>query len=153
MSNITRKLPKHDAKMIVNSILEMPIPKKLEVKMTRATPKLEPELNPKTYGPANGFRNKVCINKPEIDNPIPTKIAVIALGNLKLKMMYSQVSLLAVEPNKLLKTSFRGMATCPKEMFNKKANSNSNDNIEKRNVFRFLCIIKICITAKLKKNL
>lgn len=47
-----------------------------------ATPKLDPELNPKTSGPANGFRNKVCISKPLIDNPIPTTIAVIALGNL-----------------------------------------------------------------------
>ena len=67
-------------------------------------------------------------------------MAVIALGNLKLKMMYSHVSLLAVEPNKLLKTSFKGMATCPKEMFNKNVNSNSNDNIEKRKVFRVLNI-------------
>ena len=50
--------------------------------MTKATPKLAPELSPKTYGPANGFRNKVCISKPLTDNPIPTRIAVMALGNL-----------------------------------------------------------------------
>ena len=51
-----------------------------EPKMTNATPKLAPELKPKTSGPAKGFRNKVCINKPLMDNPIPTRIAVIALG-------------------------------------------------------------------------
>ncbi len=51
-------------------------------KSTTATPKLAPELKPKTYGPARGFLNKVCINNPLIDKPMPTKIATIALGNL-----------------------------------------------------------------------
>jgi hypothetical protein len=44
-------------------------------------PKLAPELSPKTYGPAKGFLNRVCINNPLIDSPIPTNIAM-ALGNL-----------------------------------------------------------------------
>lgn len=52
----------------------------LEAKITKATPKLEPALKPKTYGPASGFLKSVCINNPEMDNPIPTKTAVIALG-------------------------------------------------------------------------
>ena len=56
-------------------------------------------------------------------------MAVIALGNLKLIIMYSQVSLLAVEPNKLLITSLNGIATCPKEIFNNKAINNSIDDI------------------------
>ena len=55
---------------------------KLAPNITKATPKLEPELSPKTYGPASGFRNSVCINKPLMDSPIPTRIAVIALGSL-----------------------------------------------------------------------
>ena len=54
--------------------------KKLEPKTTNATPRLEPELNPKTYGPANGFLKKVCINNPLTESEIPTKIAVIAFG-------------------------------------------------------------------------
>ena len=54
--------------------------KKADPKITNATPRLAPELNPKTYGPANGLRNKVCISKPLIDKPIPTKTAVIAFG-------------------------------------------------------------------------
>ena len=54
--------------------------RKLEPKTTNATPRLEPELNPKTYGPASGFLKKVCINNPLTESEIPTKIAVIALG-------------------------------------------------------------------------
>ena len=48
-----------------------------------ATPRLAPEEIPKTKGPAKGFLNKVCINKPAMANPEPTKTAVIALGSLK----------------------------------------------------------------------
>lgn len=55
-------------------------PKTLVPKISNATPKLAPEEIPKTKGPASGFLNKVCINKPLIDKPDPTKIAVIAFG-------------------------------------------------------------------------
>ena len=48
-----------------------------------ATPKLAPELIPRTKGPANGFRKSVCINKPLMPSPEPTKIAEIDLGILK----------------------------------------------------------------------
>ena len=51
-------------------------------KIKIATPKLAPELIPKTYGPARGFLNNVCINNPLIESPEPTIIAVIAFGNL-----------------------------------------------------------------------
>ena len=76
---------------------------------------------------------------------MPTKIAVIAFGNLKLMMMYSQVSLLADEPNKLLKTSFIGIATCPNEIFNSNVTTNkSSKNVNKIvflvwNIYRFIC--------------
>ena len=112
-------------------------------KITKATPKLDPELKPKTYGPANGFLNKVCINNPDIESPIPTKIAVIAFGNLKLIMMYCQVSLLAFPPNKLLKTSFIGIEIEPKLIFKINVNININDNIKINFMFReflFFCI-------------
>lgn len=60
-----------------------PSPPNKEVpKINKATPKLAPELIPRTKGPASGFLNNVCINKPEIDNPEPTKIAVIDFGIL-----------------------------------------------------------------------
>lgn len=48
-----------------------------------ATPKPAPELTPKIYGSAKGFRKLVCISKPLTDKAIPTKIAVKALGILK----------------------------------------------------------------------
>ena len=79
----TKKLPKLAAITIVHFDIKsvVKIPPKTEVpKITKATPKLAPELIPNTNGPANGFLNKVCINSPEIPKPEPTKIAVIAFG-------------------------------------------------------------------------
>jgi len=58
-------------------------PKREEPKIRSATPKLAPEETPNTKGPANGFLNNVCINKPQTDKPEPTKTAVIAFGTLK----------------------------------------------------------------------
>ena len=61
--------------------------------ISKATPNPEPELIPKTKGPAKEFLNKDCIKTPEIDNAIPTINAVIALGNRKLyKMKFSVLS-------------------------------------------------------------
>ena len=57
-------------------------PIKDDPNINKATPKLAPELIPSTNGPANGFLNNVCINNPLIDNPEPTKTAVIAFGIL-----------------------------------------------------------------------
>ena len=81
---------------------------------------------------------------------MPTKTAVIAFGSLKLMMMYSQVSLLAVAPNKLLITSLNGMATCPKEIFINKAISNSKVSIENRIVFRVWNIFDILNHKRIK---
>ena len=77
-----------------------------------------------------------------MDNPIPTKIAVIAFGSLKFMIMYSQVSLLADEPKRLLTTSLKGMATCPKLMFNSKAKSKSKVSDIKSIEFRF-CVFNL----------
>ena len=88
-------------------------------KIRIATPKLAPEEIPKTKGPANGFLNKVCINKPEIDKPEPTKIAVMAFGNLKFKMIVFQLSLVAFPPVIEFKISSNGIATEPKLIFAK----------------------------------
>ena len=46
-------------------------------KIIRATPKLAPELIPRTNGPANGFLNRVCINRPLTASPAPTPIAEV----------------------------------------------------------------------------
>ncbi len=131
----TNKLPKIEASNIPK--LDKKTSAKNAGKMeapiiTKATPKLEPELKPKTYGPANGFLNKVCINKPEIDKPIPTKAAVIAFGKRKLIMIYSQVSFTSPNPNTDLATSFNGIATCPKLMFNRKVITKQSSKTENR---------------------
>ena len=81
----TKKLPKLAAitmlHLEIKAVAKNP-PNKPEPKMTIATPKLAPELIPKTKGPANGFLNSVCINKPDIPKPEPTKTAVNAFGSL-----------------------------------------------------------------------
>ena len=81
-SNI-KKAPKLEAiaKVQVERVIDKKAPPKTLVpKINRATPKLAPDEIPNTKGPAKGFLNKVCINKPLIDKPEPTNMAVIALG-------------------------------------------------------------------------
>jgi len=70
--------PQLEKDTIVNTPPKIPAPK---IKI--ATPRLAPEEIPKTNGPANGFLKRVCINKPAIDKPEPTSMAVIAFGSLK----------------------------------------------------------------------
>ncbi len=57
-----------------------------------ATPKLAPELIPRTYGPAKGLRKVVCICNPLTARAAPASMAVIDLGNLKSSKMVSQSS-------------------------------------------------------------
>jgi len=54
-----------------------------EAIVIKATPKLAPELTPRIYGSASGFRKSVCINNPATDNEAPAIIAVIAFGKRK----------------------------------------------------------------------
>ena len=84
-ANNTKKLPKLAAITKLHlEIKKMPrYPLKKEAPMiTKATPKLAPDVIPSTKGPAKGFLNNVCINNPEIPKPEPTKMAVKAFGNL-----------------------------------------------------------------------
>ena len=93
-----------------------------------ATPKLAPDEIPKTKGPAKGFLNNVCINKPQIESPEPTKTAVIAFGTLKLRTMVSQLSLVTLPPKRLLKMSLKGIETEPKLIFKNHRITNKIDN-------------------------
>ena len=45
-----------------------------------ATVSEAPELMPNTYGPANGFRKRICRINPEIDKVLPAMIAVMVFG-------------------------------------------------------------------------
>ena len=138
-ANNTKAAPKLDASAMAQfdkaNDAKIP-PKILEPRISNATPKLAPEDIPKTKGPANGLRNKVCINKPLIDNPEPTKIAVIAFGNRKFMIITSQLDLELFPPNKISKISEKGMETEPTLML-----MNSNIRMEKespKNCFVYL---------------
>ncbi len=116
------------------------LPKTEEPKIKIATPKLAPEEIPNTKGPAKGFLNKVCISKPQIDKPEPTKIAVIALGTLKFIIMVSQLSLVTLPPKRLLKISLNGIETDPKLMFKKNKSTSEIDNKKKCFVYDLFSI-------------
>lgn len=79
----TKNAPKLEAIVIAQlnpKLTNMLILKKEVPIISNATPKLAPELIPKTKGPAKGLRKRVCISKPLTDNPAPTKMAVMAFG-------------------------------------------------------------------------
>lgn len=140
----TKKAPKlaatgNDQLAIV--LVKKKLPNTDEPKIKSATPKLAPEEIPKTKGPANGFLNKVCINNPEIDNPDPTKIAVIALGIRKLNKIISQLSFDVALPIKKLAISFVGMETEPKLIFIKNKTTSKADKSIKCFVYNFCSII------------
>ena len=115
----TKKLPILDAITILHLLPKTPAkmpPKTPEPKMITATPRLAPDEIPRTNGPAKGFLNSVCMSRPEIPKPEPTRMAVIALGNLKSEIMISQVGL-SEDPKRLLKTSCIGIEIEPRLMF------------------------------------
>ena len=116
----TKKAPKLEAigkDQLEIELAKKKLPKRDPLKINKATPKLAPEEIPKTKGPANGFLNKVCINKPATDKPEPTKIAVMAFGNLKYRIMVCQLSFAAVFPINVFRMSSNGIETEPKLMF------------------------------------
>ena len=47
-----------------------------------AAPSDAPELIPRTYGPARGFMNNVCMRRPLSETAAPAIMAVSALGSL-----------------------------------------------------------------------
>ena len=116
----TKKAPKLDAigkdQLEIVLVRKKPL-KREDPKISKATPKLAPDEIPNTNGPAKGFLNNVCINKPATDKPEPTKRAVIAFGSLKFKIIVSQLSLAAVLPISVFKISLKGIETEPKLMF------------------------------------
>ena len=124
-ANNTKKLPKLAAITMLHLEIKAvanKLPNNPEPKITKATPKLAPELIPNTNGPANGFLKRVCIKRPDIPSPEPTKIAVIAFGNLKSVTIICQVEL-SIVPKRLPKILFKGMLTEPKLMLTTKQNN------------------------------
>lgn len=102
--------------------------------ITKATPRLAPELKPRTSGPAIGFLKIVCICNPLNDNATPTINAVIAFGNLNLMIMVSK--LLSVLVIIALITSDAFMLTDPKKISRRKRPAIINIRIAKTFLFR-----------------
>ena len=121
-----------------------------EKRTTKATPKLAPELIPKTEGPANGFRNTVCICNPLTASPAPATKAVNAWGKRDFQMIFCQVTASFPWPVKIFQTDFRGIFTEPSTIF--KNNSMEMSRISKRMRVIFLpeCAIFITLLAGYK---
>lgn len=126
----TRKEPKLAAignAQLEKEIAEITPPNNPEPKISKATPKLDPEEIPSTKGPAKGFRNNVCISSPQIDKPEPTIIAVIAFGKRKFIIIVSQLALEAIPPVNEFKISLKGIVTEPKLILRNKKTTNNID--------------------------
>ena len=109
---------------------------------------------PSTKGPAKGFLKKVCINSPATDKPEPTKIAVIAFGKRKFKMIVCQLSFVSMPPVKMFKMSWKGIGTEPKLMFKRHKNMSSRNKSRKgfldAGFNMILCLLKIIYLPVLK---
>lgn len=140
---ITKINTVNEPKLAAKAILQLDNKKSVKIKLNKdvpkiktATPKLAPELIPNTKGPAKGFRNKVCINKPLIPNPDPTIIAVNDFGKRYSITIYSQEFVEVELENKMLAISFGGIETEPKEMFsNQKKSSKKTSKVKIASVF------------------
>lgn len=113
-ANNTRKLPKLDAianeyEVLINChpIRELPI-------MSMATPRASIlNLFLVQMVLQVGFLKSVCINRPDMDKPHPTNMAVSAFGRRYSKMMCCQVVLEADPPPSTVSISSNGMDTDP----------------------------------------
>ena len=61
-------------------------------KMTIATPRLAPELIPRTNGSASGLRKMVCIINPAVASAAPARAAVRIRGNRNSRMIWRSTS-------------------------------------------------------------
>ena len=103
-----RNAPIKAFKMIPNSEVKKGTP----VIMLNATNKLDPELIPKTYGPASGLLNKVCINNPTTERLAP---AINAIVNRGIRISLAIISLLKCSSKLVIacQKSFKEISICP----------------------------------------
>ena len=80
--------------------------------MKRATPRLAPELMPRTYGPANGLRNRVCISSPLTPSAAPARRATTAFTR-RMSTTMRAVVFGTSPPVSAAKTSPRGTGAPP----------------------------------------
>lgn len=108
-NNSTRAAPAMAEKATAEWAKMTPLP---TANKQMATPRLAPELIPKTDGPASGFRKSVCTRRPLHANAAPLIAAVSAAGIRLFQMILCQLAL-ALSANKVLNTSPGGICTEP----------------------------------------
>ena len=81
--------------------------------MTKATPKLAPELMPSMEGSAKGLLNVVCNISPDAASAIPQRRAVMACGRRDSQTMKLQLAFSTSLPVRICHTASAGMFTEP----------------------------------------
>lgn len=81
--------------------------------MTKATPKLAPELIPSMEGSAKGLLNVVCNISPDAASAIPQRRAVMACGRRDSQTMKLQLAFSTSLPVRICHTASAGMFTEP----------------------------------------
>lgn len=81
--------------------------------MTRATPRLAPELMPKMEGSARGLLKVVCNISPDEANAIPQSKAVTACGRRDSQTIKLQLAFSTSLPVRICHTASAGMFTEP----------------------------------------
>ena len=79
--------------------------------MTRATPRLAPELIPSMEGAASGLLNVVCSISPDAASAIPQSKAVTACGRRDSHTMKLQLAFSASPPVRICHTASAGIST------------------------------------------
>ena len=85
--------------------------------ITKATPKLAPELMPNIEGPANGLLNAVCSINPDTAKAAPLNIAVMVCGKRVSHTINCQPAFSCSFPIRMSQTSAKGMLTVPTAKF------------------------------------
>jgi hypothetical protein len=103
-----------------------------DASMTRETPRLAPEVIPKTSGPARGFRKRVCMSRPLAASAEPARTAVTALGIRIFPMILAVPAESTSIPKTALRTSWMEIWTGPTAMSKMKrtmANRSKQENL------------------------
>ena len=107
--------------------------------ITMATPRLAPELIPKTDGPANGLRNAVCNSSPVAASAAPPRVAVIHCGIRFSRIMNDTTS--SPPAVSECQMSAAGIWTAPKKMLHIAATTSSRNRIAARMTIRVFFMI------------
>lgn len=99
--------------------------------MRVATPRLAPELIPKTSGPAKGFRKIVCICKPLTPKATPANTAANALGKRKSRIITFHSGCEASPVIRIFKTSLNEILTEPRKTSSRNSTIKRKDKIKK----------------------